>query len=79
MSNRPRKNPLSLIGGELKKVEDPQTKEQWQEAANLAEFCLLLDSARQYGLVTGGPEVNLDRCEEIIAKARKRGIFPAHQ
>jgi hypothetical protein len=77
MSNRQRKKPLHLIRGELKEVEDPQTKEQWQEAADLAEFYLHLDSAQRYGLVTGGPDINFDRCEEILREARQRGIRPA--
>jgi hypothetical protein len=56
---------------------NPKTREDWQEAVDLAHTYLLLDAARKYGLVTGGPDVDLDRCEEILAKGRRRGITPS--
>lgn len=57
-------------------MKDPETREEWQEAANAAEFMLLLDSARQYGLVTGGPVGKIERCIWIVEEAKKRGITP---
>ncbi len=54
----------------------PQTSEKWQEVVDVAEFCLALESARQYGLVRGGPGVNVDRCEELLKLAAARGIRP---
>jgi len=56
--------------------ENPRTREQWREAVNTAHFLLLLDSARQYGLVTGGPEIDVERCEEILTLGKARGIEP---
>ena len=41
---------------------DPKAPEEWQAAADAADALLRLDSARMYGLVTGGPEVDADRC-----------------
>jgi hypothetical protein len=38
---------------------------------------LALDSARQYGLIKGGPEVNVARCVEILKRGRQLGITPA--
>lgn len=55
---------------------DPRTKREWQNAANVAEELLLIDSARQYGTITGGPVVNVDRCVEILRRARLKGIEP---
>jgi len=59
---------------------DPETQEEWQEAADGAYFCLVLDSAVQYGLVLvdGKAEsgVNTARCEWILEEAKKRGIEP---
>jgi len=57
------------------KPEDPQTEEEWQAAADIAEFLLLWDSAEQFGLVTG-PKVN-DRAEELLKRAAAMGIRPA--
>lgn len=55
---------------------EPQTDAEWQDAVNAAEACLLLESARRYGLVTGGPGVDVDRCEHILAGGRARQIVP---
>lgn len=56
--------------------DDPQTPAEWQEAVNLAEFCVLLDSARQYGLVRGGPKVDVERCLLVLSAGRTRGVLP---
>ena len=55
---------------------NPTTHAEWQAAADAAEFLLLLDSARQYGLITGGPTPNYERCEEILRRAHTLGITP---
>jgi hypothetical protein len=55
----------------------PSTAAEWQEAVDLAEFLLTLDSARQYGLVTGGPTVNVDRCAQLLEEGAARGITPS--
>lgn len=58
--------------------KEPQTRQEWQEAADAAEGALALASAREYGLVTGGPQVDLHRCSLIIARAREEhGVTPA--
>jgi len=57
-------------------MQDPKTPEEWQEAADAAHFLLLVDSARQYGLITGGPEANVDRCISILEQAKAQGITP---
>ena len=57
-------------------MDDPKTDAEWQEAVDLAEFYLRLDSARQYGLITGGPEVNVARCEALLATGKERGFRP---
>jgi hypothetical protein len=61
----------------MKKARDPQTNAEWQEAVDLASALLHLDSARAYGLVTGGPAVNVERCEQIIETGKRQGITPA--
>lgn len=57
--------------------QDPKTPEEWQEAVDAAEGALVLDSARQYGLVTGGPEINIARCCEILERGKGFGIEPS--
>ncbi len=58
-------------------AKDPQTPAEWQEAVDCAQFLLLLDCAHQYGLIEGGPKVNVDRCAAILERGRERGIYPA--
>jgi hypothetical protein len=55
----------------------PRTPREWQAAADAAEWCLALDSCRQYGLVEGGPGIDVDRCLLILERAKMRGIVPA--
>ena len=56
-------------------ARDPRTPGEWQAAADAAALMLALDSCQQYGLITG-PKVNGERCERILARARRRGIKP---
>jgi hypothetical protein len=57
----------------------PETPEAWQLAVDLAEGALSLDSARQYGLVAGGPKINVKRCEEILKRGRELGYSPSSE
>lgn len=59
-------------------MKDPQTPEEWQEAADLAWFFLVLESCRMYGLIRGGPRANIERCESILIQAKNRGITPTN-
>lgn len=59
-------------------MKNPQTNAEWQEAADAAQGLLILDAARHYGLITGGPTVAVERCAEIIRCAKRLGIHPAH-
>jgi hypothetical protein len=54
----------------------PSSPAEWQEAVDAAEGALALDTARKYGLVTGGPEINVARCCEIKLKGLRMGIRP---
>jgi len=56
---------------------EPSTPSEWQGAVDAASALLCLESARQYGLVEGGPLVNGDRCREILAQGAARGFTPA--
>ena len=55
---------------------DPKSIREWREAATLAEVMLSLQSARAYGFVSGGPDVDTARCESILRQAKARGIVP---
>lgn len=55
---------------------EPVTREQWQEAVDAANAVLTIDAARQYGLITGGPLPDYERCEQIIERGKAMGITP---
>lgn len=57
--------------------QEPQAREEWQNAIDAAEALLHIHSARLYGLIKGGPEVNIERCEEILMRGRIKGIAPS--
>jgi hypothetical protein len=58
-------------------MRDPATPAEWQDAVDGARFFLLLDSARQYGLVAGGPGVDSNRCIDILKQGAALGVKPA--
>jgi hypothetical protein len=50
--------------------------DELRRVARTAAGALLLDDARLYGFISGGPGVDTSRCEEAIAAARERGLAP---
>lgn len=58
------------------KPKTPKTVADWQTAVDAAHGALALDAARQYGLVTGGPAVDVARAEQLLADGAKRRIYP---
>lgn len=60
-----------------RKPVDPQMPEEWQEAVDAADALLHIHSAEAYGLITGAPTVNVERCEQLLEAARRRGVTPS--
>jgi hypothetical protein len=54
-------------------VSDVRTA-RLKDRALVAEVCLRLESARQYGLIEGGPEVDVEACQLAIHTAKAAGI-----
>lgn len=57
-------------------MRDPETLLEWQEAVNLADAYLRIHAARAYGLITGGPTINPERCDELLERGRLQHIHP---
>lgn len=53
-------------------MKNPKTEAEWLEAVNAAAFFLLLNDCKLYGLIEGGPQVDVARCEEILEQGRNR-------
>lgn len=63
--------------GQAMKHRNPKTPAEWREAVDAAQFLLLLDSAKQFGLVVGGPDVDQARALQLLKRGARRGIVPA--
>ncbi len=59
-------------------MKEPSTSAEWQESVDMAYAARCLYDARLYGLITGGPKVNVARCDQILARGRQRKVFPSH-
>jgi hypothetical protein len=55
----------------------PRNPREWQEAVDIAELLLLIDSSNKYGLTEGGPRIKADRCIALLEEGRKIGYRPA--
>jgi hypothetical protein len=55
---------------------DPVTPNEWQEAVDMAEFLLLMESAKMYGLVSFETVIHPKRCCHILALGMKHGYQP---
>ena len=54
----------------------PNNPQEWQDLVDSAHALLSIDAARQFGLITGGPECNVDRCVETLQQGKALGIIP---
>lgn len=50
------------------------TPAEWQEGVDAAHVMLQIHGAKSFGLVTGGPEVNVERCLELLHAGRELGV-----
>lgn len=60
-------------------IRDPQTPADWQAAADAAEQLLRMSAAQRFGLVEGGPAIDVARCEQLLATAGRKGFVPQAQ
>lgn len=58
-------------------MKNPHTREEWQEAVDCAKAWMTFEAARTYGVISGGPGVDVERCEELLDRGASLGIFPS--
>jgi len=58
---------------------DPVTPAEWQEAVDMAEFLLLLESAKMYGLISFETKISAKRCCQVIEIGAAKGYRPASE
>lgn len=56
---------------------DPKTRAEWQKAVDGAAGFRAIADCMMYGLLQGGPKINVGRCDEILAEGAKRGVRPS--
>lgn len=54
----------------------PRLPREWRAAVDAAHACLAIDAARNYGLITTGIEVDVARCELILARGKELDYLP---
>jgi len=61
---------------EFKISRGRRSHQLWQELVDNAHALLAIDSAKQSRQVTGGPNINNARCQQLLEDGAKRGIHP---
>jgi hypothetical protein len=64
-------------GGRKRPPLDPQTPEQWQEAVDSAAAMRMIADCKMYGLLEGGPVINISRCDELLERGQQLGVMPS--
>lgn len=58
-------------------MKTPKTRAEWQEAVDGAAGLRALADCKMYALIEGGPEINVERCDQILEQGRARGVRPS--
>lgn len=61
----------------MSRFRDPKTPEEWQWAVDAAAAARAIFDCKLYGLLEGGPEIDADRCDQILKRGAARGITPS--
>lgn len=55
----------------------PRTAREWQDAVDAAAAARTIADCKMYGLLEGGPVIDVARCDEILERGRRRGVTPS--
>jgi hypothetical protein len=55
-------------------MRHPQTVAEWQEAVDAAAACRMIADCKMYGLIEGGPGIDVARCDEILERGKQKGV-----
>ncbi len=59
------------------KHHGPVTPEEWREVVDAAAACRAIYDCKCYGLIEGGAEINVARCDYILENGAKLGYRPS--
>lgn len=60
----------------MREIRDPASPDEWEAVVGWAACFLVLDAARQYGLITGGPAADVARCRTLLERGAALGYTP---
>jgi hypothetical protein len=56
---------------------EPKTPGEWQGCVDACAALRLIADLKSYGLLKGGPEIHVDRCDYLLRQGAARGIYPS--
>lgn len=56
---------------------NPKTSAEWQKAVDGAAGLRAIADCIMYGLLKGGVNINIGRCDWILKEGKKRGVLPS--
>lgn len=59
------------------KLLEPKTATEWQSAVDAAAGLRAIADCKMYGLLEGGPTIDVRRCDEILKSGAARGFRPS--
>jgi hypothetical protein len=59
------------------KRRNPVTRAEWQDAVDSAAAVRAVADCKMYGLIKGGPQIDIHRCDEILEAGKRRGVIPS--
>jgi hypothetical protein len=58
-------------------VSEPKTQVEWQRAVDAAAGLRAVADCKMYGLLEGGPEINVARCDQILELGAAIQVYPS--
>ena len=56
---------------------EPSTDAEWQLCVDACTGLRMIEDAKLYGLLEGGPEINMERIDYFLERAAEKGIQPS--
>lgn len=63
--------------GVTRQLRWPSTASEWQEAVDLAAGLRMIADCKMYGLLEGGGDIDVARCDAMLARGAERGVRPS--
>ena len=61
----------------MPRKRSPKTPAEWQAAVDGAAAMRAIADCEMYGVLTGGPVIDVSRCDELLALGEARGVRPS--